>query len=93
MSSTDLCFLWWKSQQSQIHKTAEGINVENEVTDVCLICLILFPIRMLTTLEKNTEKQHASAGWNGNNIMLSCFFFFLIFSFELAAVPWEKELY
>ncbi len=75
------------NQQSQIHKTAEGISVENEVTDVCLICLILFPIRMLTTLEKNTEKQHANAGWNGNNIMLSCF------SFELAAVPWEEELY
>jgi len=80
------------NQQSQIHKTAEGISVENEVTDVCLICLILFPIRMLTTLEKNTEKQHANAGWNGNNIMLSCFFL-LIFSFELAAVPWEEELY
>jgi hypothetical protein len=40
---------------------------------------------MLTTLEKNTEKQHASAGWNGNNIMLSCCFFFF-FSFELAAL-------
>jgi hypothetical protein len=37
---------------------------------------------MLTTLEKNTEKQHAGAGWNGNNIMLSFFFYF---SFELAA--------
>jgi glycopeptide antibiotics resistance protein len=74
------------NQQSQIHKTAEGINVENEVTDACLICLILFPIRTLTTLEKNTEKQHAGADWNGNNIMLSCFFFFF-FSFELAAVP------